>query len=175
MKTIETSDEIYDKLIKLANEMTTQDPRATRMPHMFQIRDWKKVYKDYPNGDIQIYLDRQIGSEIETVDELVDYLNDCEIEFEETEIREMWENDRDFGLQDWIEENAPELEQYSYSLEPEYTNSFLTAKAAQEHLDINYYHYHPKADVYLNHAWRNPEAELVSVFLCSLVGKNIHT
>jgi hypothetical protein len=175
MKTIEISDEIYDKLIKLANEMTTQDPRATRMPHMFQIRDWKKVYRDYPNGDIQIYLDRQSGSEIETVDELVDYLNNCEIEFEETEIREMWENDRDFGLQDWIEENATELEQYSYSLEPEYTNSFLTAKAAQEHLDINYYHYHAKADVYLNHAWRNPEADLVSGFLCSLVGKNIHT
>jgi hypothetical protein len=175
MKTIEVSEKMYEKLIQLATEMTTQDPRATRMPHIFQIRDWKRVYNDYPNGDIHIYLDRQNGSEIETAEDLVDYLKNYEIPFEETEIREMWENDRDFGITDWIEENAPELEQYSYSLEPEYTNSFLTAKAAQEHLDINYYHYHPKADVYLNHAWRNPEAELVTEFLCGLVGKKIHT
>jgi hypothetical protein len=44
MKTIEISDEMHAKLIELATEMTTQDPLGTRMPHMFQIRDWKKVY-----------------------------------------------------------------------------------------------------------------------------------
>jgi len=30
-------------------------------------------------------------------------------------------------------------------------------------------------DDYLNHAWRNPEAELVSTFLCNLIGKDLHT
>ena len=175
MKTIEVSEEMYAKLIELANEMTTQDPRGTRMPHLFQIRDWKKVYDADLNGDVHIYLDRGNGIEIETADSLIDYLNESEIEFNEAEIRDMWVNDCDFGLPDWIEENVPDLERHSYSLKPEYTNNFLTAKAAQEHLDANYYHYHKKADVYLNHSWRNPEADLISEFLCGLVGKPIYT
>jgi hypothetical protein len=174
-KTIEVSDEMYGKLIELATEMTTQDPRGTRMPHMFQIRDWKKVYDAELNGDVSIFLDRGYGIEIETVEELIDYLTENEIEFNEDEIRDMWVNDKNFGLPDWIDDYAPDLQQYSYSLEPEYTNCFLTAKAAQEHLDKNYYHYHKDADVYLNHAWRNSEADTISTFLCGLVGKGLHT
>jgi len=174
-KTIEVSDEMYDKLIELATEMTTQDPRGTRMPHMFQIRDWKKVYDAELNGDVSIFLDRGYGIEIETEEELIDYLTENEIEFNEDEIRDMWVNDKNFGLLDWIDDYAPDLQQHSYSLEPTYTNCFLTAKAAQEHLDKNYYHYHKDADVYLNHAWRNSEADTISTFLCGLVGKGLHT
>ncbi len=179
MKTIEVSDEIYAKLIELATEMTTQNMRGTRMPHMFQIRDWKKVYDAELNGNVRIYLDRSNGIEVEGIDQLIDYLNEGDCEFVEEEIREMWTNQEinmfDDELKDWIEEHVPELEEYSYSLEPEYTNCFLTAKAAQAHLESNHYHYHKNADVYLNHAWRNPEAELVSEFLCGLVGKEMHT
>ncbi len=179
MKTIEVSEEMYAKLIELAKEMTTQDPRRTRMPHLFQIRDWKKVYDAELNGNTIIWLDRGNGIEIETVEDLIDYLKDGDVEYDEDEIKEMWASwqDRMFDddLKDWFEENKIELEEYSYSLEPEYTNCFLTAKAAQEHLDRNNYHYHKKADVYLNHAWRNPEADLVSEFLCGLVGKKMHS
>jgi hypothetical protein len=178
MKTIEVSDETYAKLIELATEMTTQNMRGTRMPHMFQIRDWKKVYDSDLNGDVRIYLDRGNGIEVEGIDQLIDYLNEGDYEFIEDEIREMWTNNEinrfDDELKDWLEEHVPDLEEYSYSLEPEYTNCFLTAKAAQEHLDQNDYHYHKNADVYLNHAWRNPEADLVSEFLCGLVGKEMH-
>lgn len=179
MKTIEVSEEMHAKLIELANEMTSQDPRGTRMPHMFQIRDWKKIYDAELNGRTIIWLDRGNGIEIETVDQLIEYLNDSDIEFNEDEIKEMWNRwqDRMFddSLTDWFDENQISLEEYSYSLEPEYTNCFLTAKAAQAHLDANYYHYHKNADVYLNHAWRNPEAEIISEFLCGLVGKPLHT
>lgn len=175
MKTIELEDEVYKKLVDLATEMTTQDPRGTRMPHLFQIRDWEKVYDADLNGDTHIYLDRGNVIEIETVDQFVGYLKESEIEFDEKEIRDMWENDRDFGLTDWVEENVRDLEEHSYSLKPVYTNSFLTAKAAQAHLDSNYYHYHRNADVYLNHSWRNPEMDLISRFLCGLVGKEMHT
>jgi hypothetical protein len=178
MKNIEVSEEVYVKLIDLATEMTTQDPRGTRMPHMFQIRNWKKVYDADLNGDTHIFLDRGNGIEIETIDELIDYLNNSDVEFSEDEIREMWTNREnlpwDSELKDWLEEHVSDLEEHSYSLEPEYTNHFLTAKAAQEHLDANHYHYHKNADVYLNHAWRNLEMDLVSEFLCSLVGKTPH-
>ena len=174
MKTIEVSDEVYAKLIGLANEMTTQDPRGTRMPHMFQIRDWKKVYDWGLNGDTRIWLgDYEV--EVETLEDFIDYLDNREIKYEKEEIEELWNDDRDFGLPDWIEDNCPDLKECTYSMEPVYTNSFLTAKAAQEHLARNYYHYHKEATVYLNHAWRNPEAELVSEFLCGLVGKKLHT
>ena len=179
MKTIELSDEMYAKLIELATEMTTQDPRGTRMPHIFQIRDWKKVYDADLNGDVHIILDRGNGIEIETYDQLIDYLNDFEIEFVEDEIKEMWENRAEYSWQsdlvDWLQERISDIVEHSYSLVPEYTNSFFTAKAAQEHLDKNHYHYHKNADVYLNHAWRNPEAELVSTFLCGLVDKELYT
>lgn len=179
MKTIELSDEMYAKLIELATEMTTQDPRGTRMPHIFQIRDWKKVYDADLNGDVHIILDRGNGIEIETYDQLIEYLNDFEIEFVEDEIKEMWDNRAEYSWQsdlvDWLQERVSDIVEHSYSLVPEYTNSFFTAKAAQEHLDKNHYHYHKNADVYLNHAWRNPEAELVSTFLCGLVDKELYT
>ncbi len=179
MKTIELSDEMYAKLIELATEMTTQDPRGTRMPHIFQIRDWKKVYDADLNGDVHIILDRGNGIEIETYDQLIEYLNDFEIEFVEDEIKEMWDNRAEYSWQsdlvDWLQERVSDIVEHSYSLVPEYTNSFFTAKAAQEHLDKNHYHYHKNADVYLNHAWRNFEAELVSTFLCGLVGKELYT
>lgn len=180
MKTIEVSEEVYVKLIELANEMTTQDPRGTRMPHMFQIRDWKKVYDESGNGDNTFWLDRTCDPiEIEKLEDLLEYLRSEDIEHDVDEIKSMWADWESHSwsndLKDWIEENCPNLEQWSYSMEPVYTNCFLTAKAAQEHLDSNHYHYHQKANVYLNHAWRNPEAELVSEFLCNLVGKKIHT
>ena len=174
MKTIEISDELHAKLIELANEMTTQDPRGTRMPHMFQIRDWKRVYDWGLNGDTHIWVG-DYQEEIETLEDLKEYLEANEIEYDETALTELWNDDRDFGLPDWIEENCPDLKPCSYSMEPVYTNCFLTAKAAEEHLRLNHYHYHKNADVYLNHAWRNPEADTLSEFLCGLVGKKIHT
>ena len=83
MKTIEITEEVYAKLIELANEMTTQDMRGTRMPHMFQIRDWKKVYNGEMNSETKIWLDRGNGIEIETFEELVDYLQNYDIKFDE--------------------------------------------------------------------------------------------
>ena len=174
MKSIEISDEVYAKLIELATEMTTQDPLGTRMPHMFQIRDWKKVYDWGLNGDTRVWIG-EYDCEIETLEDFIEYLDENLIEYTREEIEELWNNDYDFGLPDWIEDNSLRLKECSYSMEPVYTNSFLTKKAAQEHLDRNYYHYHKNADVYLNHAWRNPEADLISDFLCNLVNKKMYT
>jgi hypothetical protein len=173
MKTIEVSDEVYAKLIDIANEMTTQDPRGTRMPHIFQIRDWKKVYDWNMNGDTHIWVN-DYETEIETIEEFKEYLEDNGYNVPEN-LEKMWDDHNWWDMEDFLEENNIELKQCSYSLEPFYVNSFLTAKAAQEHLDKNYYHYHKNADVYLNHAWRNREAEFISEFLCSLVGKEMHT
>jgi hypothetical protein len=173
MKTIEVTEETYAKLVELATEMTTQDPRCTRMPHMFQIRDWKRQYDWNLNGDTKCWIDRDGDfTVIETLEDFKSYLENTDIE-EPENLDELWEDQYD--LQDWIEDHCDDLQECSYSMEAVYSNCFLTAKAAQEHLDRNDYHYHKNADVYLNHAWRNPEAELVSEFLCGLVGKKLHT
>lgn len=173
MKTIEVSDETYAKLIELATEMTSQDPRGTRMPHMFQIRDWKRQYDWGLNGDTRCWVDSDGDyTVIETLEEFKEYLEGQGIE-EPENIEEFWEDH--WELEDWISDNCNNLQQCSYSMEPVYINCFLTAKAAQEHLDSNYYHYHKDADVYLNHAWRNDEADLVSEFLCGLVDKKPHS
>jgi|688.fasta_scaffold48613_4 hypothetical protein len=173
MKTIELTDEVYTKLIVLATEMTTQDMRGTRMPHIFQIRDWKKVYDWSMNGDTHIWVNDYYETEIETVEEFKFYLEDNGYKIPDN-FDELWNNDYWWDMEEFIEENNIELKQCSYSLEPIYTNCFLTAKAAEEHLRLNHYHYHKNADVYLNHAWRNPEAELVSTFLCGLIGKEMY-
>jgi hypothetical protein len=173
MKTIEVSDQVYVKLIELANEMITQDPRGTRMPHIFQIRDWKKVYDWNMNGDTYIWVS-DYETEIETVEQFKEYLEDNGYKVPDN-LDEIWDSEYWWDMEEFIEENKIDLKQSSYSLEPVYINSFLTAKAAQEHLDKNYYHYHKNADVYLNHAWRNPEADLISEFLCGLVEKEMYT
>lgn len=170
MKTIEVSDEMYDKLIALATEMTTQDPRCTRMPHMFQIRTKKKRYDWNLNGDYKIWFDEDYN-EIETKKDFIDYLNNKEIEVPD-DFDYIW--DDVFDCDDFIDNNCPELKECSYSWEYEYQNHFLTAKACKEHIEKNHYHYNDPVD-YLNHAWRNPEMELVSEFLCGLVGKKMHT
>ena len=175
MKTIEISDEMHAKLIELANEMTTQDPRCTRMPHIFQIRDWKRVYDADLNGDNFMLVDYYgYEGQIESASEFKEYLDDHGIQVpEDLDLEDLWSDH--WELEEFLEEHHLELKMTSYSLEPVYTNAFLTAKAAEEHLESNYYHYHKDADVYLNHAWRNPEAELLSEFLCGLVGKKMHT
>lgn len=171
MKTIEVTDEMYAKLMVLATEMTEQDPRGTRMPHMFQIRDWKRVYDWGLNGDNHIWVG-DYQEEIETIDDLKQYLDANCITIPEN-LEEIWGDH--WEREEFIEDNCPELKPCSYSMEPVYTNHFLTAKAAEEHLRLNDYHYHKDADVYLNHAWRNPEMETVSTFLCNLVQKEMHT
>ena len=128
MKQIEVADETYAKLLELANEMTSQDPRGTRMPHMFQIRDWKKVYDFGLNGDTHIWVG-DYQEEIETLDEFKEYLESNGIESPEN-LEEMW--GWDYEIADWIEEHCPGLRECSYSMVPEYTNCFLTAKAAEE-------------------------------------------
>jgi hypothetical protein len=105
---------------------------------------------------------------------MVEILKYRDIE-EPENLKEMWNEDWHWNLDEWVDENLPELRKSSYSMSPVYKNSFLTAKAAEEHLKRNHYHYHKDADVYLNHAWRNPEAELVSEFLMGLIGKPLYT
>lgn len=185
MKTIEVSDEMHAKLIELATEMTTQNMRCTRMPHMFQIAEQKEVAAYEGNGE-DIWVDCD-GGVLRTEEDIKDYVvqflgenderlsnfsvgEDEEIIKEATETYEaMLSLDE---VEDYLEER--DFRKVAVTTEESYQNTFLTAKACQEHIDANHYHYN-EPRVYLNSAWRNPEMELVSTFLCGLVGKKMHT
>jgi hypothetical protein len=172
MKTIEVSDEMYDQLVELATEMVTQDPSYTAMPHLFQIQTEKKVYDWSCNGHNKVWIDVGNQIEIETYEDLVDYFGNMDKDVPEN-LKEMWDDMFQDDLEYLFEKELPDLEQCSYTVEHVYENGFLTAKACDEHIRKNG-NYYDNPRTYLAHAWRNTDMDLVSEFLCALVGKPIH-
>jgi hypothetical protein len=186
MKTIEVTDEMYNSLMELSKEMVSQDPLGTKMPHMFQIQTNEEIVTNDWCGT-EIWVNSE-GDELRTEDDIREYitqyiydgndngfdlssLGDKESmklatktvnEMNEYDLHHYLENEVDY---DWRTVNV--------TTEHKYQNTFFTAKACKEHIEQNDYHYRePKC--YLNHAWRNPEMELVSKFLCELSGGKLH-
>lgn len=172
MKTIEVTDEMYDKLMALATEMTTQDPRGTRMPHIFQIRTVEEVVAAdgcgeefwFDEEDVKLHDDEDIKEAV---------INIKGWDSLEKEDADKLYNELDGGDIEDILENH-DYKKVNIQEEYRYQNFFFTAKACKEHIKLNDYHYRQPVD-YLSHAWRNPEMELVATFLCGLVGKPMHT
>lgn len=168
MKNIEVTDEMYTKLIELATEMTTQDMRITKMPHMFQIQTREKDIDWGMNGDYKIYLDDDFDEfEANNEEDLMEIVK-LHCASDDIDIPEF---EMEYEIEEWIQDKG--YKECSYSWRYVYQNTFFTAKACQEHIKLNHYHYNDPKD-YLNCAWRNPEMELVSEFLCNLVGKSNH-
>jgi hypothetical protein len=165
MKNIQVTDEMYKALLELSKEMTTQGNRCTAMPHMFQIRTTERVPAPEDSGTVAWHCD---GDIIET---------DEEIEQAVCEYKGWDEATTEFNfLEDYEIEEILENAGYNkinYNYESKYQNTFFTAKACEEHIELNDYHYNEPI-CYLNHAWRNPEMELVSKFLCEISGGEIH-
>ena len=182
MKIIEIPDDMYNSLMELANEMTTQDMRCTKMPHMFQVKTSEEVAA-YEGCGETAWVDSE-GEVLRTKEDIKrfitmylsendDRLINCEDEKIESEAETIFfEMDEEYR-EDFLIEKG-EFRRIEVTNESKFTNTFLTAKACQEHIESNRHHYGEKARVYLNHAWRNPEMELVSKFLCGLVGKQMH-
>lgn len=168
MRTIEVTDELYEQLTALAQEMATQDNRCTAKPYIFQVQTDKKVWVGNLNGDYK-FLIRNDGEELGdwNKDTVTRYCDDHEIPYPD------WLGEFDSGMEpdwllynEWLEEQKLCLE--SYSIVHNYENAFLTAKACQQHIKRNGHHYVNPRD-YLSHAFRNPELELVFTFLQTLV------
>ena len=167
MKTIQVTDDMHEKLIALATEMTTQDNRITAMPFMFQVKEEQRVYDYGLNGSNRCLMyEGEQEHDFESEDDLREIITDnCSSgdrdvpDFENMDFDDMVE---------WME--ARGYEQVTWSVRHVYKNTFFTAKACQEHIDANRHHYN-NPTVFLNRAFRNPEMELVSELLCHIVGK----
>ncbi len=163
MKTIELTDEMYDKLIELSTEMKTQDNRYTAMPFMFQVETTEQVAAYEGCGD-SIWVHPEGETELKSDDEIREYVfKHLSKENTPEKAKSILDDMDEYECEEWLEEH--EFYQVQVTTENRYQNTFFTARACQAHIDSNSYHYN-KPRVYLNHAWRNPEMNLITEFLC---------
>ena len=181
MKTIEVSDEIYTELMELSKEMNSQNHHGTRMPYIFQIETSKEVAAFEGNGDI-IWVDcdgRELRNEQDIKEHIINFIAENEESIAHLEddaamiasklaIDSMDEDD----IEEWLEDKH--WRKVEVTTIKQYENSFFTEKACRYHISKNNYHYDSPRP-YLNHAFRNPEMELISTFLCELSGGKLHT
>ena len=172
MKTIEVSDELYEKLERISKEMTSQGHRWTCQPYMFRLSvksirpayDWcwsitiiVKDWEEYFRSNDDSYLK-----------EMVEYI----------ENNFTWADLIDLDLEDEYEVKEFLLKDdfYEYELEEidEHKWYFLTEESARRHWESNKHHYWKEFTTYLDHCWRNPDMEAVQQFLCELTWWALH-
>lgn len=170
MKQIEVTDEMYEFLMNLSNELNTQDHRGTRMPYFFQVQTQEVQYVPEGCGTEVWVCD---GSTIETEEEIKEEV----LRYKEWDSLEESEAERLFSELDFweideiMEENWRKV---NMTHEPRYENSFLTSKACDEHIRVNKHNLNSPVN-YLSGSFRNPELEMVMKFLCELNGGKLHT
>lgn len=159
---IEIDKNLFDRLSEMAKEVTTQDPRGTRKPYFFQIRetvrelgyspgfsdDWDWVLEDSP--------EISFGPEDEDAPEELQNCDDYDDEVEVTN-----------------EDGDCEVYRKVYWKETErYSGAFLRESSVKDHIRRNHYHYSDPVD-YLQAGFRNPDLELLFEFLETLnaIGK----
>lgn len=153
--------------------MATQDNRSTQYV-LFAVQVDYKDYKEY-SGDWE-FKERSFGDHI-SYDEYEKLL--CKA------CRKVWnEGDGYTNLPDdtclnegkgWQHECKDEAFFYyniKQKLTVESVGVFFTAKACQQHIDENYYHYE-NPQVYGIAAWRNPEMVAIMQHLIALSGKEL--
>ena len=155
---IELSKEDLKQIKTIASRVKNQDPEGkkwgTRPPLWFLLQDVEQREANLNGGTHLAYYDS---------DEAEQYvgLDANEIYKEITE--GLGEDEIEEGLLSLIEDEA-------YPIEYEYVTKriFHTYEAAKDHLECNHYHYSHKARIYCDHAWRDPEAELIHKLLVYL-------
>lgn len=181
MKTIELSDEMYSALMEISKGMNSQNHHGTRMPYMWQIETSKQVAAFEGNGEI-IWVDCD-GAELESEQAIKEHIinhileNDSELFYLDNdealcEATNRFDEMDESGIEEWLEKN--EWRKVEVTTIKQYENCFFTEEACKNHISKNDYHYNEPRQ-YLNHAFRNPEMELVSTFLCELNGGKLHT
>ncbi len=164
MKTIEVTDEMYDRLIDLSKKMNTQSHRATAMPYFFQVQDTERIYGIDCRFDNNGFVWVRDELEIEpNRAEMIEQLMEDEYIFS-TDISD---DDLDNLMED------AKYEKVYYRNQQVYSNAFLTEDACKNHIQRNRHHYNAPTD-FLTHGFRNPELELVQQFLCELSGGKLH-
>lgn len=169
MKNVNISEDDYNFLLELKNNLLTQDERFTRDP-FYIIKDVEKIYgldSDYSSDYSWISEDGDTELDPNNIEEIENYFNgddeDDEGGFDIELFRDKSDNSfGEYGCDNYEDyfmdkhgfrkiyyiENYITTEQGAY---------FLTEQNAIKHLEQNKHRYSDKACVYADSTWRNSE------------------
>lgn len=152
-------------LKELQQELLTQDHDSQAAPRFWTVGDYKvqgcpegchdTYWVGLPNRDYHGDLDDLLDSIEEEIEDDEEFSEEAKEEFHEID------DDLDSTL-DWIKEYYDE-DAYLIPVREEHiihsNTMFLTKDEAKRHIQLNHYHYSPKAHTYAMTAWRAPKVE----------------
>lgn len=150
--------ELRTKIIEFMKEMSSQDNRGTAFPYYYCIAYDKPNYIPNSCGDFIYDPD---SAEMYSLEEFYTHRTGEEDNFEYIDAEE------------WIEENASDLDRYEQQFEEVHKNFFLTESDAKEHLERNRYHYGKNARTYVEYMFRANKTEQFFVDLFDFFGVKI--
>lgn len=149
-------------LKELQNELKTQENDGQASPRYWTVGDYKMV--SCPDGcqdEYHVNLpNREYFGEI---NELLKGIEEDKLdEFSDEAIDEFKEIGCEDSAIDWIKERYDEDAELipvreEHIVHPD--TMFLTKAEAKRHIELNHYHYSPKAHTYAMTAWRAPKVE----------------
>ncbi|MGD7046995.1 hypothetical protein FZC83_02020 [Rossellomorea marisflavi] len=155
----------------LQQELLTQDNDFQAAPRYWSIMDYKTMpsHEDY-SDDTMYYFNDGDHVKFKTVSELKEFLIDWD---EDDDTLQNYLDDPDTTFDDLWEYTIAHLNKEGYFDEvPVIDQSFiapntmfLTKEEAKRHLELNHYHYSPKAHTYAMTAWRAPKVEKLITIL----------
>ena len=165
MKNIQVTDEQYEILKRMSEDMGKQDPRATRLP-LFCVAEYKKVPMPEDCGKMQIINeegdciidenDNIIKWWKENKENILDSYGIIEEEYNKIKIEDnILAEDDIIGL---LEDKG--FRKVYYEIERKFPHGqvYFTEEGANRHIKANNYHYN-EPHTYVVSAWRNIEME----------------
>ena len=139
-----------DKLKAIGKEMNSQDNRSTQFV-MFAVRD-RKLVEATDDYDVLEFLD-------EDYSEIDDPCEDCKDDYFGGRV------DQEACVNCGCAHVIPMSKEWEFDLK---CGLFFTAKACEQHIAENHYHYTKEVHSYGVSSWRNPEMQTVLRFLSEL-------
>lgn len=168
---------------ELGERLRNQDTLGTATPVWFVVQDRERFLDPIEDTGKKIYFDGDTEFEGEDEDDIILQVIESEDLSEEAlEARKEYvrgDNTRDedervlaienleADFEERREQITSDVEDNCYNVDYRWENkeTFFTREAAEQHIRENHYHYSSEARVYIEHAWRNTEAELVRKIL----------
>jgi len=163
MKTIEISEELFEKLQHLSNEIKTQDNRGTASPYFYQVMEKKEdsCWEDNCEKIVWYGNEMTVENDYEQMREFLKENGECCLNGWEDAVLQ-WNVDDDDDLEDMFEYlgfyKVPIKTVYQFS------NAFLTEKSIKQHIECNKHHYE-NPTTYLQYAYRNSDLDTIFEFL----------
>ena len=167
-KNIQVTDEMYEFLMNLSNEINNQDHRGTQMPYFFQVQEEKETAAPDGCGTTVWICDGEVLRTEQDIKEAVFEYKEWDLESEDD--NKKFESLCEYQIEEILENN---YYQCDVTTEHTYSNAFFTLKACDEHIKRNRHNLNSPVN-FLSYAARNPELEKLFEFLCGLTGGTPH-